>query len=224
MTVRFTWFSPRGEKWERRRSLHPSEHPRHLFYVVLAVGPQQIPHPGIVGASAGAKIKHRLGEVIDALSRQARLRTGADVAGLMTADASGGSGHRGEMVGVGGARARLLQIGPGLSREIGSERQYVLARHVLDERRLLIVLARALLHVAQLDVDVALVLTEDVRDRLVDRYARLAVAGRADRGPLRDRVGRNGLQPEGEERADETPARNSDHHEGRLIAGATPLR
>ena len=91
-------------------------------------------------------------------------------------------------------RRRLLQVGPSLLRKIERQRHHVLARQRFGQGRHDVVLARAALVVAQLEIEIALVLAPDHRRGLLLRNAVLAVAGRAQLRFLLDRL-RSVMEP-----------------------------
>ena len=83
--------------------------------------------------------------------------------------------------------ARLVELGPGLLREIVGERRHLRVRHVADERKHRLVRAIAELEFSDLTKEVRLMLTPDHRHHRVGWYPLLAVAGIAKRS-LRGQV------------------------------------
>ena len=115
---------------------------------------------------------------------------------------------------------RLVQVRPGLLREVLGQRHHVVAGHVLDDGLHLLVLAIAELVVAQLQIKVALVLAPDHRDQLVDRHALLAMAGGAQRGLILDAVLGLGQRGHGHGGSDRRrPERAAKRGRGKRIGG-----
>ena len=130
----------------------------------------------------------RLLEIFAGLARHPRLGAFAQVAGLVAAGASDRDVGPHRLRRDVGRGRRLLQVGPSLLREIARKRHHVVALHGLGERRHDVVLARAALVVAQLQIGVAQVLAPDYRRGLLLRDAVLAVAGRAELRLVLDRL------------------------------------
>src|ERR1700689_5212465 len=79
-------------------------------------------------------------------------------------------------------RARLSEIGPRLTRKILRDIEHVLALQRGGDRLHDVALAVAALEIAQLDIEVARLLSPDDRKGLVDRFAVGAMAAGADLG------------------------------------------
>ena len=161
--------------------------------------------PGLLARARVAEIRHRLGEIIALLSCEAR--NGRIALKLLQmaarADDRIDGGHRGVLVRLRGARRAGVR--PGLGGEIFGERQRVLLDDDLGDRRHAIVLARALLEIAELEIEIARVLAPDDGRRRVFRQAFFAVARAAERRLFLDRI-----RPSGG-RAGEERGHNSDY-------------
>ncbi len=157
--------------------------------IVLGDREHQIGHARIVAARASAEVHHGPVHVFLRLAGEARLGAFALVFTLVATGATerdvGAQRPRRDI----GRRPRLLQIGPALLREEERQGHHVAALESLRQRRHDVVLARAALVIAQLQVGVALVLTPDHRGRLLLRDAVLPVTGCAELCLLRDRIG-----------------------------------
>src|SRR5262245_974718 len=174
------------------RSLQAGEVFRASRDVLLGDRLHQVGHAGIVAARAVAEIEHRLQQVFLGLAGDPRLRPFAEVAGLVAAGAADCDICPYRPLGDLRRGTRLLQVGPALLREIQRQRHHVIALQRLRQRRHDVVLARAALVVAQLQIGVALVLTPDHRHRFLLRNAVLAMTPRANLRLLLDALRRRG--------------------------------
>ena len=109
-------------------------------------------------------------------------------------------------------------FGQGLAAKYSASAERVLLGQALGDRRHAIVLARALLEIAELQIEIARVLAPDDRDRLVFGHALRAVAGVAERRLVLDRI-----RPSGG-RAGEERGRDSDYATLREIPRALTSR
>jgi hypothetical protein len=115
-------------------------------------------------------------------------------------------GNRG--VSLGGGRRACLR--PWLGGEIFGERERVLLGDAFCDRRHAVVLARALLEIAELQIEIACVLAPDDRNGLVVRQPFLAVARAANRRLVFDRIRPSGGCA-GQERDENNATQHADY-------------
>ena len=168
----------------------PGEILRHGGDLLLRGRLHQIGHAGIVAARAVAESQHLAFQIFAPLTGQARLGSRALIIALVAAGAAdGGVGplRLGDDI---GGRRRLVELRPLLLGKIFGQRHHVVAAERLRHRRHHRVLARPALEVAQLQIEIAVLLAPDHRNVLVNRHAVSAVTGGADLRLRRDILGR----------------------------------
>src|ERR1700744_3866557 len=152
-------------------------------------GDHQIAHAGVIAAGAGAEVGHGPGQIVAALAGEARHRAIALETVEMTARATDravrGPGALCDVLG----RAGLAEIRPRLLRKIIGDRHHVASLEGGRDRLHDLALAIAALEVAELDVEIAGLLSPDNWNRLVGRLAILAMAAGTDLDFLVQRLG-----------------------------------
>ena len=174
-----------------RQFTAPPDTPRSAAMSSSEVRQHQVGHAGIVAALAGAEIEHRLQQVFLALAGEARLGAFALIFALMAAGAADRRRWRAAPARSTSRGARgWREVGPGFFCEKYSASAIMSSRSsVCGDRRHHVVLAVAALVVAQLQIEIALVLAPDHRRGLLLRDAVLAVAAGAQRAFSSTRVG-----------------------------------